>query len=366
MLVDTVEKKMATDHPLHSMHYDDGDVGCHGDFSGLAGLGYEVGDFPTTLTPGVEAQQFRISDSEAFSNLRGIAKTSHPFDAYPMNDHSNQVASALSDQFTQNDLAGVSSLMPGQYSFNSKTSQLGDNILSEFEAGASTFNSLPNGMHYYSQSESDVLPAYKDSDDMGGVEGLFGGGEQRDDLPLTPFSKQYPNFGAGQPDYGFSDVGTDEMSNEIIRAYSAVLPNGSSLAGAKEDLMPTFSGISALSVEARPIMQSLGKSKNTLYLGGLTELPDELKIDPRMALRAISSIPGDVIQSMGELRAALDEADYNPAAKGSNGARLGQNMMMAAASSEEPDGLYDYPNTESDEPLAFDKEEDAMYLHRAC
>jgi hypothetical protein len=52
------------------------------------------------------------------------------------------------------------------------------------------------------------------------------------------------------------------------------------LAGTKTELMPVLSGVNQEAVEQRPILQSLAKLKNTLNLGGLTELPDSLTIDP--------------------------------------------------------------------------------------
>jgi hypothetical protein len=283
--------------------------------------GYVFGQFPSGALPsGAEGQTFRISDSDAFNNLRGIAKTSFPFDPYPMQDHPGEKGSALADNFAQADMAGISSLLPGKFNYNATSGSLGRQILDEFAAGTSTFNTLPTsegvwGTENFDQNRrgqnlagsvynGQIGENIKPNSIAEQFKQAFVTNEAQD-VPLTPFSKTYPNFGDGQVDYGFNEPGQDAMSNDIIKAYHAILPQGQ-LAGTKQELMPVFSGISQEAVEQRPMLQSLAKQRNTLYLGGLTELPDDLKIDPRIALLAGSNIPANLIQTSGELASALD------------------------------------------------------------
>ncbi len=118
--------------------------------------GYRVGQFPAGgLASGAETQELRISDSDAFNNLRGIAKTSFPFDPFLMQDSPNRKTSALADQFEQPELAGVSSLLPGRFSYNMRASTLSRYILDEFTAGASTLNSLPSAETEWGSSNFD-------------------------------------------------------------------------------------------------------------------------------------------------------------------------------------------------------------------
>ena len=177
------------------------------------------------------------------------------------------------------------------------------------------------------------------------------------DLPMTPFHKQYPNFGTGHVDYGFSEPGADKASEEIIRAYHAVLPEGQ-LAGTKKELMPVFSGINQEAVEQRPILQSLGKNRNTLYLGGVVELPDELRIDPRQALLSGSNIPTGIEQTAGELASALETLGMNHSADGivtgnPYGATLPGTRTLAGAMPKPGAGFYSHDNFRSEEPLVF-------------
>ena len=177
------------------------------------------------------------------------------------------------------------------------------------------------------------------------------------DVPLTPFHKTYPNFAVGKVDYGFQDPGADQASADVIRAYHAVLPEGQ-LAGTKQELMPVFSGVNQEAVEQRPILQSLGKTKNTLYLGGMTELPDDLRIDPREALKSGSNIPADIVQTAGELASALDTLGYHPAdglhTGNPYGARLPSSRTLAETNVRMPDGFYDFLNTSAHEPLIYE------------
>lgn len=338
-------------------------------------VGYPVGQFPVGGLPsGTERQEFRISDSNAFNNLRGIAKTSFPFDPYPANDHVNKQASSLHDEFQQSDMAGVSSLMPGKFSYNLKQGMLGKQIIDEFNAGTSTFNSLPWGesaygienqdkfrrgmpsgqsVHYNAQVQEGIAPQ--------SIEALYKESfvsPNMTDVPLTPFHKTYPNFGTGHVDYGFQDPGSDEMSADIIRSYHAILPEGQ-LAGTKKELMPVFSGINQEAVEQRPMLQSLGKQKNTLWLGGLTDLPDDLKIDPREALMSGSNIPADLVETAGELASALETLKYNPGdglqSGSAYGARLPQSRTLAQTNTSMPNrDFYNFLTTPADEPLLFD------------
>ena len=178
-------------------------------------------------------------------------------------------------------------------------------------------------------------------------------------MPLTPFSKTYLNFAesGGKVDYGFSEPGADAASEDIIRAFHAVLPEGQ-LAGTKKELMPVFSGIAQEAVEQRPMLQSLGKLKNTLYLGGLTELPDDLRISPEEALLAQSNIPGDLVQTGGELARALELLGENRENKLHTGNPYGRaNRYSKMVGQNElpviPDNFYDYLNTNAREPVVF-------------
>lgn len=184
-----------------------------------------------------------------------------------------------------------------------------------------------------------------------------------EDVPLTPFSKTYYNFGDGQVDYGFNEPGSDQANDDIIRAFRAVLPEGQ-LAGTKKELMPIFSGINQEAVEQRPILQSLGKQKNTLYLGGLTELPDELRISPSDALMSGSNIPAAIVQTAGELSSALQMLGWQGSDIHSGnpyGARLKNSKMLANASTEAmPASFYNYINSDAREPLLFS---DSIYQY---
>ena len=337
--------------------------------------GYKVGRFPAGGVPsGAETQEFRITDSNAFNNLRGIARTTYPFDPYPANDHANKTATALRDNFEQSDMAGVSSLLPGKYSYNNAPGTLSKQILEEFNAGTSTFNSLPWGESVWGIENSD-----QNRHINGGISAEFNGQVQEGiqssnivqqykdafsepaagDVPLTPFHKTYPNFGDGHVDYGFSDPGADKASADIIRAFHAVLPEGQ-LAGMKKELQPVFSGVNQEAVEQRPILQSLAKQKNTLYLGGLTELPDDLKISPQEALKSGSNIPANLVQTAGELAAALDTLGYHADDSGLTtgnpyGPRLGESKLLAQTNTKMPSHFYNYLRSDAQEPLLFDR-----------
>lgn len=340
--------------------------------------GYSVGHFPAGgLASGAETQEFRISDSDAFSNLRGIAKTSYPFDPFPTQDHPNMRTSALSDNFQQSELAGVSSLLPGRYSYNTRAGTLSQHILDEFAAGASTFNSLPTAETVWGSSNFDGTRKDIHNAAVGfGVNKQVGEGIEADsivdqfktafvtreanDVPLTPFQKTYPNFGSGTVDYGFQEPGADAASEDILRAYHAILPEGQ-LAGTKKELMPVFSGVNQEAVEQRPILQSLAKQKNTLYLGGLTELPDDLRIDPREALLSGSNIPADLVQTAGELASALDTLGYNADTsdlRSSNpwGPRMPNSSMLSRPDVSMPGDFYEPTGQSASEPLLFDTE----------
>lgn len=341
-----------------------------------ASSGYQVGQFPVGSLPvGSEDQQFRISDSKAFNNLRGIAKTSFPFDPNPAQDHPNQATTSLADKFDQSELAGMSSLNPGQFSYNTRAGALGQGILDKFSAGVSTFNSLPSGATVYETEQEDgdrrgrlaeqQYKQYGQGIKMGDIPEQHRAaysGPQENDVPLTPFHYVYPNFGVGKPDYGYNEPGSSAQSEAIIKAYHAVLPEGQ-LAGTKKELMSVFSGVNVEAVEQRPILQSLAKQKKTLYLGGLTELPDDLKIDPRQALNAGSNIPADLVQSAGELASALSGLGYNKTDDGITtgnpyGAPLGKSVVLAPNQSSAPSGFYNYLGSDTSEPLLFDGNSD--------
>lgn len=338
--------------------------------------GYTAGQIPTGELPsGAEKNEFRISDSTAFNNLRGIAKTSYPFDPNPAQDTPNNQPISLADNFQASDLAGVSSLLPGKYSYNNAQSSLSNAILQEFDAGTSSYNSLPWARTAYAQDNEDAYGKHLGNRTMLASSGLnyqmqeginpesiadehrlaFASPAEQA-LPLTPFHKTYPNFGSGHVDYGFSEPGADQISEEILRAYSAVLPEGN-LAGTKTELMPVFSGVNQQAVEQRPIMQSLGKSKNTLYLGGVVELPDELRIDPRQALLSGSNIPAGLIQTAGELASALETLQYHNADGLSTGNPYGTPMEPSRTLAGEPQKMapafYSYMTYMADEPATF-------------
>jgi hypothetical protein len=338
--------------------------------------GYGIGAMPVgQLSSGAEQNEFRISDSAAFNNLRGIAKTNYPFDPYPAQDHPNQQATSLVDNFEQSDVSGVSSLLPGKYSYNNQQGSLSNEILREFDAGSSTYNSLNTATteNALDNTDSAMRVASRQQAAQSGIghqsqEGInpqsvsdqhkmaFSSASMQD-VPLTPFHRTYPNFGQGHVDYGFQEPGADRMSDEIIRAYHAVLPQGQ-LAGAKKDLMPVFSGINQEAIEQRPILQSLGKLKNTLWLGGVTELPDQIRIDPRQALHSGSNVPADIVQSAGELASAFDSLKFyeTDSLSTSNpyGAPLPNSTTLAGGSAGKMDPqFYSHLNYASDEPLTF-------------
>jgi hypothetical protein len=345
--------------------------------------GYAFGHFPAgALASGAEGQTFRISDSDAFNNLRGIAKTSFPFDPYPVQDHPAENGSALADNFTQSDMAGISSLLPGKFNYNTMSGTLGQQILDEFNAGTSTFNTLPNAEGVWGNENFD---SNRRQQNLTGA--VYNGqiGEnirpqsiadqfknafvisEAQDVPLTPFSKTYPNFGNGQVDYGFNEPGQDSMSNDIIKAYHAILPEGQ-LAGTKQELMPVFSGINQEAIEQRPMLQSLAKQKNTLYLGGLTELPPDLQIDPRIALLAGSNIPADLVQTSGELASALDTLGWHGADDGLTtsdpyGPRLEASRMLSGDRGTAPANFYTPLETDASEPLLFDTNPNVFFYN---
>ena len=333
--------------------------------------GYRTGQFPVGSIPvGSEDQEFRISDSKAFNNLRGIAKTSFPFDPNPSQDHPNQATSSLADKFDQNTLAGMSSLNPGQFSYNSKAGAMGMHVLNQFAAGTSTFNTLDSAEGAYENDQTDTArngrlaeqqyQQYGHGIVMGDIPEQYRAAystAEENDIPLTPFHKTYPNFGVGKPDYGYNEPGASAQSNAIIRAYHAVLPEGQ-LAGTKKELMSVFSSVNQEAVEQRPILQSLAKQKNTLYLGGLTSLPDDLTIDPRIALNSGSNIPADLVQSAGELASALASMQYNPDATGNPsgnpfGAPLPKSRTLKETNTQAPQGFYNHLSSNSREPLMF-------------
>lgn len=334
--------------------------------------GYPVGQFPSGSIPsGTETQQFRISDSKAFNSLRGIAKTSFPFDPNYAQDHPNQDTTSLADKFDQSDLAGLSSMSPGQFSYNSKAGLLQKSVLDQFSAGTSTFNSLDSAEGPYQtmqqdmgrrgRVEGDEFKQYDQGITMGTIPEQYRAAyssAQENDIPAMPFHYVYPNFGVGKPDYGFQEPGADAQSNAIIKAYSAVLPQGQ-LAGTKKELMAVFSGVNQEAVEQRPVLQSLAKQKNTLYLGGLTELPDSLKIDPRQALNAGSNIPADIVQTAGELASALDglgqyKTDNGITTNNPFGAPLPKSKTLAPTDTTVPTGFYDHFITGEYEKLMYE------------
>jgi hypothetical protein len=332
--------------------------------------GYAFGNFPTGAMPvGQETQEFRVSDSAAFTGLRGIARTKFPFDPNPTQSNPDQKTTAISDNFQPTDVAGISSMLPGKFSYNRIQGTLGKSILDEFNAGTSTYNSLPDGAGIYSSDNTvtDDVVSTAGSKAMNIVEqhkDAFTNPSEMD-VPLTPFHYQYPDFGNGQVDYGYQEPGGEKMSGDIIKAYSAVLPEGQ-LAGTKKELMPLFSSVSQLAVEQRPMLQSLGKMKNTLYLGGATMLPDELTIDPRQPLMAGTNAPADLVQTSGELASALGHLGFS-GADGINtsnpyGQHLPQSATLAGTTPKIQPNFYSY-DTSSSEPLTFSTNKYTSNIH---
>lgn len=311
--------------------------------------GYNVGAFPAGSLPvGQEPKAFAISDSSAFNGLRGIAKLSYPFDPNPMTDTPNG-ANTLMDKFNNSDLADLSSLASGKAVIKSDA-KLAPKITSEISAGS--FDTFDWSLDPYNQGK-DQMPTDEPLVEVKSISDAFMKANSRqsvDDVPLTPFHKTYPNFGNGNVDYGFSEPGDGANSEDIIKAYHAILPQGQ-LAGTKSELMPVFSGINQAAVEQRPILQSLGKQKNTLYLGGFTELPDDLTIDPRQALNTGSNAPADIIQSGGELVSALNILGYS-GADGLNtgnpyGKHLAKSKTLRSTNTQVPAGFYNSSNEAS-------------------
>ncbi len=339
-------------------------------------FGYNVtAGFPSGALPvGTEGQEFRISDSAAFNNLRGIAKTNFPFDPNPSNDNPNARMTSLVDKFQPTDVAGVSSLMPGKYNYNNMQGVLGREILDEFDAGTSTYNSLPTGASAYNNDlygsgnfdtvnkRTEAFTGINSSNLIDQYRAAYAS-TQVNDVPLTPFHYQYPNFGNGQVDYGFQEPGAESMDSAIVKGFNAVLP--SDLAGTKTELMPVFSSVNQLALEQRPLLQSLGYQKNTLWLGGSTTLPDSLTVSPLMALQAGSNIPVNLTQSAGELASALTYLSYTNADGLSTGNPYGQhvpNNRMLDGTTTQPMNpqMYSWLTTESNEPFTFANAEGSM------
>lgn len=346
-------------------------------------FGYAFGQFPVGKLPtGGQPQTFELSDSEAFSGLRGVAKMSHPFAPNPTQDHPlmAQAESKLTDNFQISDIAGVSSLAPGRFSYNRTRSELGSDILAEFDAGKSTMNTLRNaaGGPDDVNRRSAARPAAIDSFAVGPTtthmdtlsvmdqHRLAAKSTQVDDVPITPFHRVYPNFGSGNVDYGFNEPGTESMSNDILKAYQAVLPEGT-LAGTKKDLMPVFSGVNQLAIEQRPMLQSRAAQYKTVYAGGQLELPDEIRIDPRIALMAGSNMPAKLIQTPAELASAFEYMQYQQADKLSSTSPYGDHLPPSRTlTGGHPGQRSDWyqPYTASDpEPAVFSGDGEDTYAY---
>jgi hypothetical protein len=281
---------------------------------------------------------------------------------------------SLVDKFQPTDVAGVSSLMPGKYNYNNMQGVLGREILDEFDAGTSTYNSLPTGASAYNNDlygsgnfdtvnkRTEAFTGINSSNLIDQYRAAYAS-TQVNDVPLTPFHYQYPNFGNGQVDYGFQEPGAESMDSAIVKGFNAVLP--SDLAGTKTELMPVFSSVNQLALEQRPLLQSLGYQKNTLWLGGSTTLPDSLTVSPLMALQAGSNIPVNLTQSAGELASALTYLSYTNADGLSTGNPYGQhvpNNRMLDGTTTQPMNpqMYSWLTTESNEPFTFANAEGSM------
>ncbi len=239
--------------------------------------------------------------------------------------------------------------------------QLSSAILDEFSAGVSTLNSTPYAARYTEKYDHpsqtlDVLDGYKCVEDH--YRGSAGQGPQQQGIPFAPFSYSYPNFGTadGQPDYGFDEPGAGSISQGILDQHAKMLPAAGVEAGFQKDLQPIFSGTNVLALEQRPITQSKGKLKNTMWRNGQNELPDDLLIDPRQVLLAGSNIPTDIFCTNGELQAMLDFIGYNKEGDGlSSTTGYGQQLPASKIVGGNPPPMdpsfYDYDTAGAVEPL---------------
>eukprot|EP00514_Thraustochytrium_sp_LLF1b_P002045 CAMPEP_0184515932 /NCGR_PEP_ID=MMETSP0198_2-20121128/4758_1 /TAXON_ID=1112570 /ORGANISM="Thraustochytrium sp., Strain LLF1b" /LENGTH=256 /DNA_ID=CAMNT_0026906217 /DNA_START=2146 /DNA_END=2914 /DNA_ORIENTATION=- len=170
----------------------------------------------------------------------------------------------------------------------------------------------PNPASAIGFSPLDVAPHHRDQVGMGAptprVEGLF---DAPSDLDGYETNNIYSSLANTRQDLTLLGPGSkSKVDREILDAFEAVLPtNGPSLSGVQKELMPVFSGSTQVLHDSRPILQSRGHGSGTVYIGGATELPDHLRIDPREAYRGHYNIPGDLVQSGGELLQALDILD---------------------------------------------------------
>ena len=296
--------------------------------------GYDFNHFPVGKLPsGGPGDAFQMMDNKAFyeAGLRGIQHVQFPFaprveqlnpggaperaegqlmnneNANSMGDK-NMLQSQF-DDYSQLKFPDVPAI--GQYL---KDNTLSSTILDEFSAGTSTLNSLPTAATFTGKgphAANDVVwDTYKSLDDQ--YRSAAGFGKQKNDIPFAPFAYTYPNFGTsdGEPDYGFQEPGVTDLNQSILDQYSSMLPTARDNAGLVKDLQPIFSGTNVLALEQRPIVQYKGLLHNTLWRDGQTELPDDLRIDPKSALLAGSNIPTNMIETYGQLAAALDTIGY--------------------------------------------------------
>lgn len=237
-------------------------------------------------------------------------------------------AVSLMDNFNQG-------YVPSRYPEGRTT--LSQGIINEHEAGRSTLNSLPTSESVLG-SDMNFEEVYQ----AGGAQSLSelfpSSGSQRTQLPLAPFQAQYPNFGEGLDTFMGGAV-PQSLQADIFRVHEANAGAGQ-LSGFKSDLMPVFSGINEEALEPRPFLQSLGYQRKNLYLGGMTELPDTLKISPLDAILSGSNIPTDIVQTPGELAAALELMGKSDG-RAAYGQPLPMSKLIEPSQIDVPMGFYD-------------------------
>ncbi len=298
--------------------------------------GYQFSQFPAgPIATATDNTGWTLSDSNAFNGMSGIPKTSMSYDPYA--DSKNNTA--LADYFQAgSEVAAMSSALPG-----SKPGGLSQNILDQFDAGRSTLNSLPDALDGFSTDkygreveDGSRMNTNTLEDQHKTAYSVQMGNDAN--FPLMPFNYVYPNFGnSGTMDYGFADGDSNVMNEAITKAFQTTIPEGR-LSGVKTDFLPVFNNVNQEALEERPLLQSLGKLKNTRWIGGATTLPDDLRIDPRGALLSGENAPADLVETSGELEIALQALGYHGAAGGTSayGARMPRNQMIAQTNDEIP------------------------------
>lgn len=330
----------------------------HEDDAG-ADSGYDFSQFPTgSLPSGGAGPAFQMMDNKAFyeSGLRGMNRTNFPFNESTGVADSNALAGGFD----------VNNADPGNVADLSQV-QVSSGILDEFASGVSTLTSTgnairPRGLANYSNDNdnNDDENGYHSIEDQ--YRGSSGLGPQQNGIPFAPFAYSYPNFGTsdGQPDYGFDEPGSSSISQSILDQHAKMMATSASMdAGFQKDLEPIFSGTNILVLEQRPIFQSKGRLKGTMWRNGQSELPDDLMIDPKSVLESGSNIPVDMFSTNAELMSILNYMGYDDNSDGLSsttgyGKGLSQSKMMGAHPGKMEASLYEYDTTGIvSEPLIF-------------